>query len=307
MARGFVSSSMALGFFALALVAGFGCTTSAESASAVPTAAVPRPPAPTEVASARPLGAMPATAPALLPELAAVAERKDLRKLSAWEGDARLAGVERVRHAERAKSATVKTLFADAGVTFPPTEVLFRVFKHERELEVWANGAKGAPMRRIATYEVCAMSGGPGPKRREGDRQVPEGFYRIKYFWPDSAFWLSANVGYPNPSDRARGGPAPGSDIMIHGGCASIGCVAMTDERIEELWVIGGAVQYAGEPVHVHIFPGRDLAAFRADPAHAAHHAFWAEIAPGLEAFDASARLPRVTIDPKGAYVIHPE
>jgi murein L,D-transpeptidase YafK len=227
-----------------------------------------------------------------------------LRAISAWHADPDAPPRRRVAEAERVARPIVLGLFADAGVSFPPSDVLFRVFKQEKELEVWANGKRDEPMKRIATYEVCAMSGGPGPKRAEGDLQVPEGFYRIKYFWPDSSFYLSANVGYPNVSDRILGGPKPGSEIMIHGGCASIGCVAMSDERIQELWVMGTGALHAGRPVHVHMFPARDFAPLLEDASHAPHHAFWRNLREGLDAFESGRRIPAVTVDTRGRYVV---
>ena len=168
-------------------------------------------------------------------------------------------------------------MFAEAGVAYPPKQLLWRVFKDTQDLEVWANDDKDAPMKKVATYRACAMSGDLGPKRREGDRQVPEGFYDIAYFFPDSAFHLAAKV-------------------MIHGGCASIGCIALTDERIEELWVIGSGVLYKGEPIRVHIFPSRDLDGLIADDAWARHREFWENLREGYRAFEADRRPPKVKL-----------
>jgi hypothetical protein len=219
-----------------------------------------------------------------------------VRGPTAWRGDDSLAGNRRAEAAVVHKQAEVERMFADAGVAFPPKELLWRVFKDKHHLEVWANDTKGAPMKKIATYRACAMSGDLGPKHREGDRQVPEGFYRIEYFFPDSAFHLAAKVSYPNALDRATGDPVPGGDIMIHGGCASIGCIALTDERIEELWVIGSSVIYKGEPIHVHIFPSRDMDALIEDDAWAKNRAFWENLREGFQAFEADKRLPNIRI-----------
>ena len=152
---------------------------------------------------------------------------------------------------------------------------------------MWAASEAGGQMRHVTSYTVCAASGELGPKRREGDRQVPEGFYTIQYLWPNSAFYLSMKVGYPNHSDRILGDKRmPGSDIMIHGGCASIGCLAMSDERIEELWVMGLAANERSR-IAVHLFPTRDPAALAEHPDYGKHRDFWDNIYQGHELFEA--------------------
>lgn len=223
--------------------------------------------------------------------------RVPLRPPTAWaapEG-------ERDQAATQRRTATVARLFGDAGVSFPPALVFLRAFKRERELEVWASGERDAPLRLITRYGVCAASGGLGPKRREGDLQVPEGFYRVGRFNAKSRFHLSMWVSYPNASDRVLGDPAElGGQIMIHGGCASIGCLAMSDQRIEELWVIARS---APRPIEVHIFPAREPGALRGDEGR---RAFWANLAEGKRLFDRDRRLPRVRVRPDGRYAFRP-
>lgn len=179
-------------------------------------------------------------------------------------------------------------------------EVLFRVFKRERVLQVWASDAARGPLTPVATYEVCYASGKLGPKRREGDRQVPEGFYRLGYFNPLSSFHLSMLVTYPNASDRLLGHPTePGGEIMIHGNCVSIGCVAMSDERIEELWLIA---REGGVPAHVHIFPTEDIDGLLRSGEQPEHHAFWQNLREGLVRFEQNKELPAVSVAPDGRY-----
>lgn len=230
---------------------------------------------------------------------------RDVRMPTDWHADYAWSGAERLAHAKRSKGREVEALFDDAGVTFPPHDVLFRIFKKERELEVWA-GDEDQPMKLIATYGICAASGILGPKRREGDLQVPEGYYKVGYYHPTSAYYLSAQIDYPNLSDKIRGGPAPGGDILIHGSCASIGCVSMTDERIEEIYLVGWSAFMQGRPTNIHLFPSRDIDALLRDPSLSANHAFWREIEPGLVAFDRTHRVPSVRIDERGRYVITP-
>ncbi len=131
--------------------------------------------------------------------------------------------------------------FERAGVPYPPAQVVLVGLKHEKRLELYAAGEEG-PMRFIRSYPVKAASGLSGPKLREGDRQVPEGVYKIEYLNPNSLYHLSLKVSYPNAFDRARaeeeGRENLGGDIMIHGRAASIGCLAMGDPAAEELFVL---------------------------------------------------------------------
>lgn len=133
-----------------------------------------------------------------------------------------------------------------------------RVFKREMILEVWArNSGETGPMTMILEYPVCASSGTIGPKRRQGDMQVPEGFYYIDRFNPWSRFHLSLGLNYPNPSDRIlKSGPDPGGDIFIHGSCVTIGCVPITDNCIRELYILCVEAKSGGQRrIPVHIFP----------------------------------------------------
>ncbi len=132
--------------------------------------------------------------------------------------------------------------FAAAGVEYPPQTVLLLIMKQERQLLLYAADAADAPWKWVRTYPLLGASGEAGPKLREGDRQVPEGFYQVEMLNPNSRFHLSLRLNYPNAEDRLRsasmGFEDPGSDIMIHGGSASIGCVAVGDPAAEELFVL---------------------------------------------------------------------
>jgi hypothetical protein len=142
---------------------------------------------------------------------------------------------DRVAAARRARQEALAQSLSAAGVAWPPEELYVRAFKLEREVEVWA-GARGKPLVRVKVYPVCAASGELGPKRQEGDLQVPEGFYLLDSFNPLSSFHLSMRVSYPNDSDRKLSDPRrPGGNIAIHGNCVSMGCIAIEDGPIEEL------------------------------------------------------------------------
>jgi hypothetical protein len=124
------------------------------------------------------------------------------------------------------------------NIPWPPARIVLLAFKREKLLEVWGAAATGS-YRRLATYWILASGGHAGPKRREGDRQVPEGFYRLTELNPNSDFHLSIRIDYPNATDiehstLERG--AMGGDIYIHGNRVSIGCLALGDNAIEELF-----------------------------------------------------------------------
>jgi len=125
-------------------------------------------------------------------------------------------------------------------IAYPPRRLTLVGLKHEKALEVWVERPGG--WLRFRSYPVLAASGGPGPKRREGDFQVPEGLYRITAFNPNSRYHLSVRVDYPNADDRAaahaEGRSLLGGDIFIHGRAVSIGCLAIGDDAIEELYVL---------------------------------------------------------------------
>jgi murein L,D-transpeptidase YafK len=139
------------------------------------------------------------------------------------------------------RRALAAAFAAAGGCPYPPARATLLAVKDEKRLELWAPDAAGR-MRHVKDYQVLAASGGLGPKLREGDRQVPEGIYRVVALNPQSRFHLSLRLDYPNEFDLAQarrdGRSEPGSDIFIHGGAASIGCLAMGDEAVEELFLL---------------------------------------------------------------------
>ena len=189
------------------------------------------------------------------------------------------------------------------GLKYPLRNVFLRAFKAERRLELWAADGPG-PMVRVRGYDIAAASGDLGPKRRAGDLQVPEGVYRIDRFNPHSRFHLSLGLNYPNASDLRRSDPQnPGADIFIHGNRVSIGCLAMTDPVIDEIYPVCQAAENR-KSIPVHIFPCRmemstmDGLVVR----YPRQVAFWSELKPIYDAFEATRRVPRVTVSRAGAY-----
>jgi len=164
-------------------------------------------------------------------------------------------------------------------------QIYLRIFKDEHLLEVWVKAGKA--YRLFKTYEVCYFSGGLGTKTRRGDGKSPEGFYTIepKQLNPVSNYYLAINVGYPNKLEQLKG--YTGDAIMMHGHCASIGCYAMTDARIEEIYTLVYKAFEAGQQkVDLDIFP------FRMDTEHMKRHAtspyraFWKTMKPGYDLFE---------------------
>lgn len=227
-----------------------------------------------------------------------------VRKPTEWSYTGPKSSKERVKAAHAAKDAVVKQLFAAAKVEFPPAAMLFRVYKNQKRFEVWATAKRGTAYTLVATYEVCFMSGLVGPKRKQGDMQVPEGFYTVDTVNPSSQFYLSLHVDYPNASDKVLSDRRhPGSAIMIHGNCVSAGCMAMSDERIQEIWVMTEAVRERKGPLQVHIFPSADWAGLLANPMFTSQRAFWQNLKEGHDLFEKGHIPPAYRVDRAGKYI----
>lgn len=191
--------------------------------------------------------------------------------------------------------------------------VFIRVFKHEKVLEVWGQRTAASSFTKIKSIPICAASGNLGPKRQEGDRQVPEGFYKIDLFNPNSKYHLSMRVNYPNKSDKIRttNRSRPGGLIMIHGGCASIGCVSIGNDNIEYLYALMETQKRKGQSVlPVHIFPCKMntlrykiLNYLKRDENNLRE--FWRELEAGFDYFERKKRVPNVEINSKGQYYLH--
>jgi len=165
----------------------------------------------------------------------------------------------RVRVAYAEKEAMMNQLLGKQTIIRDSLEIFIRVIKNEKLLELWGKNKNEKEFRLITTYNFCATSGDPGPKIRQGDRQIPEGFYHIDRFNPASKFYLSLGINYPNPTDLLRNSNEnPGGDIFIHGNCVTIGCIPITDDKIKELYIFAVEARNNGqEVIPVHIFPAR--------------------------------------------------
>jgi murein L,D-transpeptidase YafK len=216
---------------------------------------------------------------------------------------------ERVAAARAKVEPRLRELCRAAGLAYPPDAIYLRSFKEEAELEVWAR-MKRQPFRLLMTLPILKNSGKPGPKRKEGDRQVPEGFYTIELFNPRSDFHLSMKLNYPNASDRILSDPAqPGSDIYIHGSDVSIGCVPVGDEKIEELFILALDARAGGQrSIPIHIFParmsGEKWDAFLKEHAEGNEQLtrFWKSLKTGYDAFEQNHEVPKMTVEKDGGY-----
>lgn len=218
----------------------------------------------------------------------------------------------RVRQAYVQKEPGLKELFTAHKLKYPPKQVFIRIFKQEGLLELWAANSSGQSLVLVRKYPVCASSGNPGPKRKRGDCQVPEGFYHINHFNPRSNFHLSLGISYPNRSDRILGDRSdPGSAIYIHGNCVTIGCIPITDEGIKELYLAALEAKAGGEKeIPVHIFPCRMegpgyqalLEEYSGNPRLIA---FWANLKQGYDHFEKTKLVPIVQVDRAGKYIFN--
>lgn len=162
--------------------------------------------------------------------------------------------------------------------------VFIRIIKEERVLELWLQSSHSGQWSLFETYPIAAMSGALGPKLREGDAQAPEGFYRVPLsaLNPKSRYYLSFNIGYPNRYDREQG--RTGSAIMVHGSNVSVGCFAMTDPLIEEIYTLVAAALRAGQAyVPVQVYPFRMTPQRLAEASRSPHAAFWQRLVPAWQ------------------------
>lgn len=199
------------------------------------------------------------------------------------------------RHNIPIPSATY-ALMSEKGMS-KSQPIVIRSYKKESELEVWKKGTDGR-YALLKTYPMCRWSGQLGPKIREGDRMAPEGFYAITpaQMNPNSSYYVSFNMGYPNAYDRAHG--RTGAHLMVHGACSSAGCYSMTDDQIGEIYALVREAQNGGQKaVQMQAYPFRmtpeNLAKHRLDP----NIAFWRNLKEGSDYFEVAKDEPPVSVN----------
>ena len=208
---------------------------------------------------------------------------------------------------------SVKKQFEKLHLAWPPEGLYIRSFKYDRQLEVWVKEDSKQPFKLFKTYKICMQSGTMGPKRMQGDYQVPEGFYQINEFNPNSNYHLSLGLNYPNASDKILSDPEkPGNSIYIHGNCVSTGCIAISDEPIEELYIIASNVKANGQEfIPVHVFPVRYnvkksleyLNSTIKDNAYLQQ--FNKNIKEVFDFFETKKQLPVIMVNKRGEYVLN--
>lgn len=162
---------------------------------------------------------------------------------------------QRVHQAYQLYDTSLRSMFRNKELSFPPKNLYLRVFKKEQVVEVWASDQ--VQYTFIKSYSFTAISGKLGPKQREGDLQIPEGFYQLKTFNPISNYHLSFKVNYPNTADRIRNKDEVqiGGDIYIHGSNKTVGCIPLGDKNISELYWMCVAAYSVNSMIPIHIFP----------------------------------------------------
>ncbi|MEL6556840.1 MAG: L,D-transpeptidase family protein [Bacteroidota bacterium] len=217
----------------------------------------------------------------------------------------------RVRTAYAEKYDAIEKLFKENEVNINDFSIYLRSYKKEEALELWVKSGDDQTYRLLKTYEICSSSGVIGPKRQEGDLQVPEGFYKIEIFNPFSNFYLSMGLNYPNRSDRILGVKSSlGGDIYIHGSCVTIGCIPITDEQIKELYVICVEAKRAGQKsIPVTMFPARltkenyeQLVKEYANDEDKT--GLWADLKVAYDLFNKNKKLPSVSFLASGRHSV---
>lgn len=208
------------------------------------------------------------------------------------------------------KLDTLQKQFAAKGLQWPAKNIYIRSFKYDSQLEVWVSNSRKEPYKLFKTYRICALAGSLGPKRMQGDYQVPEGFYYITEFNPNSNYYLSLGINYPNNSDKILGDHEnPGGDIYIHGSCVTVGCIPVTDQQIDEIYILAAHAKSAGQDyIPVHIFPvkydNKKSAAYLTTLTKTDEKlkGFASRLEAVYDHFEITRRLPVIMTDSRGEY-----
>ncbi len=215
---------------------------------------------------------------------------------------------QRVKTAYDTKSNLINQLLKKFNIPLSELNIYIRVFKKEKKLEIWGKVNTKNQFQLLKSYDICGLSGKMGPKRRQGDGQVPEGFYHIDRFNPFSNFHLSLGINYPNSSDRKLGDQNdPGGDIFIHGNCVSIGCLAMTDQVIEEIYILAVEARNNGQKkIPVTIFPSAmdDEVYLTTSKPSAETIKLWSELKLVYDFFNRNKAIPEIRFLNNGTHQI---
>jgi len=218
----------------------------------------------------------------------------------------------RVRGARKHTESLRDSLLNGAGLKADSLRIFIQAFKHERILELWGAGCDSCLYKLLKVYRFASSCGILGPKRAQGDLQIPEGFYYIDRFNPASRFHLSLGISYPNKSDRLRTRASdPGGDIFIHGNRVTIGCIPLGDSNIESLYIFAVDARDAGQGrIPVFIYPARFDDPENADildeyrSRSSSNRKLWTELDAGYKYFRKQRIPPKFKINDKAEYII---
>lgn len=214
----------------------------------------------------------------------------------------------RVKLAYEEKEKIIEHDFENVSLPYKGFSLFIRAFKSERVVEAWVKSPGSTSYTLLKTFPFCATSGVLGPKRKEGDLQIPEGIYSLNHFNPNSNFHLSLGVNYPNASDKILSDRKdPGSAIYIHGNCVTVGCIPITDDKIKELYILAVEARNNGQKnIPVHIFPTKltdaGMKKLENDFPSSQHLGFWRNLKPIFEDFEKEKKLRNVRVDSGGRY-----
>ena len=215
----------------------------------------------------------------------------------------------RVKDAYAAKWPALEAELKVKNINASSLEVFIRIFKKEKELELWVKNKSDAKFVFLKKVAICASSGELGPKRKEGDYQVPEGIYDIPSFNPNSSYFLALKVGYPNKSDKILvDGKRTGGDIMIHGNCVTIGCIPLQDEPVKDVYMLCVEAKNNNTSPRVEIYPSKFTAEnikYLEENFSENKNTFWKNIKPAYIYFEANKTPAKFSINTKGAYVFN--
>ncbi|MGE0588103.1 MAG: murein L,D-transpeptidase family protein [Cyclobacteriaceae bacterium] len=215
----------------------------------------------------------------------------------------------KVRTAISEKQALVEQRLRGNNLSLNELNILLVAYKDDDVLEVYGKSKQETSYRKIASFEICTRSGQLGPKRRQGDGQVPEGFYYIDRFNPNSSFYLSLGINYPNLADMRKSKASDlGGDIFIHGSCVTVGCIPMTDEVIKEVYVMAVHAKNNGQnKIPVYVFPFRmsdaNMVTYKTRHKDDAELlSFWSNLKVGYDKFVSDKREVSVEVTQRGDY-----
>ncbi len=215
---------------------------------------------------------------------------------------------ERVREAQASKGSSIEKELKTINLNKENVHILLVAIKNTDELRMYAKSKADKKYKLFKTYTICARSGVLGPKRKQGDGQVPEGFYTIDRFNPTSSYYLSLGISYPNASDLKKcSNNKPGGDIFIHGSCVTIGCLPMTDEVIKEIYMLAVYAKNNGQQrIPVYIFPF-EMTSFNMKVMgfNSPNQAFWKQLKEGYDMFQDNMEPITFFVDKAGNYQFH--